>query len=131
MSQSVKKRADVVYQDFIIRSSHNWLLARAIRETMKFSQSYFAKKMGYHAAVLNTYENGGKISKSSEKDILDYLKKVNFSQYSDNKTDDFIIYTVRVMSNYLYLSREWGFDEDDEMVKKLLSKNVSMLCFEE
>lgn len=131
MSQSVKKRADVVYQDFMVRATHKWLLARAIRETIKYSQALLSRKINYHPSMINTYENGGKISKNSERDILDFLRKTNYVQYTDNKTDDFIIYTIRVMSNYLYLCHEWDYHEDDEMCKKLISKNVSMLCFEE
>ena len=131
MSQSVKKRADVVYQDFMVRATYKWLLARAIRETIKYNQSYLSRKIGYHVSVINTYENGGKISKASEKDILDFLSEINFTKYSDNRTDDFIIYTVRVMSDYLYLCHDWHYHEDDEMCKKLMSKNMSMLCFEE
>lgn len=131
MCQSVKKRADVVFQDFMVRSSHNWILARAIRETLGCSQSYMAKKIFQHASVVNTYENGGKISKAAEKDLLDYISKINFAQYDENKTDDFIIYTIRVMSSYISYCHEWDLDEDDEMVKKLMGKQISMLCFEE
>ena len=65
MSQSVKKRADVVYQDFMVRAIHKWLLARAIRETIKYSQALLSRKINYHPSMINTYENGGKISKNS------------------------------------------------------------------
>lgn len=131
MGASVKKRADVVYQDFIVRTTYKYLLVKAIRETIKYSQSYLARKISYHATIINVYENGGKISRNAEKDILDFLRNFNFTKYTDCKTDDFIIYTIRVMSCYLCYCHEYGYYEDDEMCKKLISKNVSMLGFEE
>lgn len=130
MCQSVKKRADVVFQDFIVRSSHNWLLAKAIRETIGRSQAYISRKIFQHVSVVNTYENGGKISKSAEKQLLDYISRLNYEQYDMYKTDDFILYTVRVMVSYIYNCHKWDLHEDDEMIKKLMGKQISMLCFE-
>lgn len=130
MCCSVKKRADTVFQDFMVRSSYNYVLARSIRETLGRSQAYMARKIFQHASVVNTYENGGKISKNAEKDLLDYISKLNYEAYSENKTDDFILYTIRVMSSYISHCHEWELNDDDEMIKKLMGKQVSMLCFE-
>ena len=130
MCCSVKKRADVVFQDFMVRSSHNYILAKAIREALGRSQAYIGRKIFQHASVVNTYENGGKISKNAEKDLLDYISKQNYEQYDNSSTDDFILYTIRVMSSYISHCHEWDLHEDDEMIKKLMGKQISMLCFE-
>lgn len=130
MCQSVKKRADVVFQDFMVRSSYNWVMARSIREIIGRSQAYVAKRIFGHPSTINTYENGGKISKQAEKDLLDYISQLNYTKYAESKTDDYIIYTIRVMSNYIYHCHDWGLQEDDKMIKKLIGKQVSMMCFE-
>lgn len=131
MGKSIKRRADDVFQDFMVLTTHSYFLCRAIREALRRTQSYFANHVYVHQTAISQFEKGENVSKNTKKAIFDYIHKLNFDEYSNNQTDDYILYCVKVMTNYMAICHEWGYNEDDELCKKLIAKEISMLCFAE
>lgn len=129
--KTVKRRADDVFQDFMLLTHHNQYLCRAIREALHRTQAYFASHVHIHQTAISQFEHGEIMSKDTKKAIYDYIHKLNYEEYSNNHTDDYILYCLRVMGNYMSITHEWGYNDDDELCKKLMSKLISMLCFVE
>lgn len=131
MAKSVKRRADVVLQDFMILTNHENFLCRAIREALHRTQSWMSNKVNLHQTIISSFETGERINKDTKKLIFDFIHKINYECYERLDTDDFILYCIRVMGNYMSICHEFGVTEDDERTKKLMAKEVSMLGFAE
>lgn len=117
--KSTKKKADLLLQDFITRANHPHKIEQAVRKTLHYSQATMAQKMHYCSIYVSDFENDVPLKPSVQEGIWKCVHEINYELYAKLSDQDFILYCIRVVSNYGSACHDSEL-YDEELIQKFL-----------
>lgn len=119
---SLKHKADLLYSDFFTLAKRSNLVCKAVRKTLHYSQATMAQKLHYGAMYVSDFENDIPLRPEVISGIYKGYSEIVYNQYSKLDDQDYILWCLRVVSNYATVSHEHDYHDDDELVKKFILK---------
>ena len=119
--KSTKHKANVLFSDFFTRSRYGNLACKAIRNTLHYNQATMAQKLHYGRQVISDFENDVSMNPDKIYEIYSAYTNLAYEIFAAFSEQDYILFCLRVVSNYGSILHETDFDDED-LVKKFISK---------
>lgn len=117
--KSTKHKAEVLFGDFFNRARYGNLACKAVRKTLHYSQATMAQKIHYGKQTLSDFENDVSMNADCVYEVYKAFHKINYDIFTSLDDKDYILYCLRVVSNYGSVLHDAEVDDED-LVKKFI-----------
>lgn len=118
---SLRRKVDLLFQDFITRAKYEGKVGKAVRKTMHYSQATMGQKLHCSPSYISDFECGIDLRPDIICGMWRSINSMNYEMFAKLSSQDYILYCIRVIANYATACHEADLD-DDELVKKFLTK---------